>query len=228
MKGECDVLKEKEKARDKKCEEFKAKCEAAMEDFDNNPAVNVLHKKIKSLSDEVKEHKAIMSWRLPRPCYAKKLKLLKFDRAEVVSKAVPYVAKDLVHSDDMAMFVGKLVSSAVFYERCAAFEEVADMKEPFDLVKVKGYRPSYKKEHTKARNDLATTTFPILSKFIADPSALVEALLSKKSKSIHRPTPTKTHGPALSVPSQKATPSTTHSPKPMSPLSAIQKSLCWC
>ncbi|GJW70323.1 hypothetical protein Tco_0127240 [Tanacetum coccineum] len=61
MKGECDVLKEREKARDKKCEEFKAKCEAAMEDFDNNPAVNVLRKKIKSLSDEVKEHKAIMS-----------------------------------------------------------------------------------------------------------------------------------------------------------------------
>ncbi|GKG00339.1 hypothetical protein Tco_0302029, partial [Tanacetum coccineum] len=59
------------------------------------------------------------------------------------------------------MLMGKHVSSAVFYERCAAFEEVADMKEPFDLVKVKGYRPSYKKEHIKSRNDLATATFPM-------------------------------------------------------------------
>ncbi|GKC17751.1 hypothetical protein Tco_1014533, partial [Tanacetum coccineum] len=49
-------------------------------------------------------------------------------------------------------------------------------------------------QHSAAYSD-------ILSKFIADPFALVEALLSKKSKSIHRPTPTKTHGPALSVPS---------------------------
>ncbi|GJV88430.1 hypothetical protein Tco_1532368 [Tanacetum coccineum] len=46
--------------------------------------------------------------------------------------------------------------------RCAAFEEVAGMKEPFDLEKVRGYRPSYKKEHTKADNDLANATFPYL------------------------------------------------------------------
>ncbi|GJT13346.1 hypothetical protein Tco_0860388 [Tanacetum coccineum] len=41
MKGGCDVLKEREKARDKECEELKAKCEAAMADFDNNPCARL-------------------------------------------------------------------------------------------------------------------------------------------------------------------------------------------
>ncbi|GKD85001.1 hypothetical protein Tco_1356155, partial [Tanacetum coccineum] len=57
MKGECDVLKEREKARDI-YEELRLKCEATMIEFDNNPVVNVLHKKIKSLLDKLKEHKA--------------------------------------------------------------------------------------------------------------------------------------------------------------------------
>ncbi|GKG29016.1 hypothetical protein Tco_0416381, partial [Tanacetum coccineum] len=78
------------------------------------------------------------------------------------------------------------------YRRCVAFEEVADVKEPFDLAKVKGYRPSYKKEHTNAGNELVTATFPFLSKVVADPFASVKALLSKKPKSHHRPTPMKT------------------------------------
>ncbi|GKD16164.1 hypothetical protein Tco_1205322 [Tanacetum coccineum] len=66
------------------------------------------------------------------------------------------------------------------------------MKEPFDLSRVKGYRPSYKKEHDQAGNDLATTTFPWLSEFVADPLAPVEVLSSKKPPSIQRPAPSKT------------------------------------
>ncbi|GJT79644.1 hypothetical protein Tco_1053986 [Tanacetum coccineum] len=58
--------------------------------------------------------------------------------------------------------IGKLVSSAIVYGRCRAFKHVADMKEPFDLSKVKGYRSSYKKDHTQASRDLDTTTFPYL------------------------------------------------------------------
>ncbi|GKA38650.1 hypothetical protein Tco_0731201 [Tanacetum coccineum] len=42
MKGECGVLREREKAVDKECEELKAKCEAGLADFDKNPIVNVL------------------------------------------------------------------------------------------------------------------------------------------------------------------------------------------
>ncbi|GKF68920.1 hypothetical protein Tco_0198599 [Tanacetum coccineum] len=78
------------------------------------------------------------------------------------------------------MLVGTLVSSAITYECCRAYEQVAAIKEPFDLSKAKGYRSSYKKEHTQASNDFATATFPWLDEFIADVVAPIEALLSKK------------------------------------------------
>ncbi|GJY79789.1 hypothetical protein Tco_0485590 [Tanacetum coccineum] len=181
IKGECDMLKEMKKARDKECEELKAKCEAAMANFDNNPVVNVLRQKIKSLSGEVKEQKASLDRMLEvvESTLRHEIDVVKYDRVKVFMKVVPYVAMEFVHSDEMDMLVGKLVSSVVFYGRCAAFEEVANMKEPFDLAKVKGYRPSYKKEHTKASNDLVTATFPFLSKVVADPSVSAKALLSK-------------------------------------------------
>ncbi|GKC90675.1 hypothetical protein Tco_1151324, partial [Tanacetum coccineum] len=83
-------------------------------------------------------------------------------------------------SVELGRLVCKLISSAILYERCAAFEKVADMKEPFDLPKVKAYRPSYKKEHTQSGNELATATFPWLSEFVVDPSAPIEVLPSKK------------------------------------------------
>ncbi|GJV94063.1 hypothetical protein Tco_1541876 [Tanacetum coccineum] len=63
---------------------------------------------------------------------------VKRDRIEVVSKVVPYAAMELIYSDDMGSLVGRLISSAIFYGRCKAFEQVAEMKEPFDLSKVKG------------------------------------------------------------------------------------------
>ncbi|GKE07306.1 hypothetical protein Tco_1399324, partial [Tanacetum coccineum] len=53
---------------------------------------------------------------------------LKQDRRDVVSKVVPYASIE-------------------------AYEQVAAMKEPFDLSKAKGYRSLYKKEHTQASND---------------------------------------------------------------------------
>ncbi|GJW28483.1 hypothetical protein Tco_0045358 [Tanacetum coccineum] len=235
MKGECDVLKAREKARDKECEELKTKYEAAMMDFDNNPTVKVLSEKINALLVEVKEHKASLNRMLLESekwagyqvslstleskvasLEAEKARLeaveaslrqevedVKHDMAEVVSKVVLYISMELVHNDELGMLVGKLVSSLVFYDRCAAFEEVAKMKEPFDLTKVKGYRPSYRKEHTKAGNDLATATFPFQYEVVADPSASVEALLSKKPPTLQRPTPMRTH--ALAPFSQKAT-----------------------
>ncbi|GKD86041.1 hypothetical protein Tco_1357195 [Tanacetum coccineum] len=123
------------------------------------------------------------------------------------------MAMKLVHSDELGRLVRKIVSYAVFYGRCAAFKEVAGMKEPFDLAKVRGYRPSYKKEHTKAGNDLANATFPFLSE-VADPCTPIKALLSKKPKSLQCPTPTRTHDPTPS--SHKATPSFALVSKPLS------------
>ncbi|GKB46220.1 hypothetical protein Tco_0896973, partial [Tanacetum coccineum] len=62
---------------------------------------------------------------------------VKQDKMEVVSKVVPYAAMELIHSDDLGILVGRLVSSAIFYGRCKAFEQVVAMKEPFDLSKSK-------------------------------------------------------------------------------------------
>ncbi|GJX99557.1 hypothetical protein Tco_0356576 [Tanacetum coccineum] len=219
MKGECEVLKEREKAREKECEELRAKCEAAMTEFEKNTAVVVLRDKIVALLGEVKEHKASLERMLLESkkwanyqvslstleskvasLEAEKTKLeateaslrqelenARFDRVEVVLKVVPYVAMELVQSDDMGKLVAKLVSYAIFYERCHAFEEVANMKEPFDLTKVKGYRPSYKQVHTKADHEFATATFPFLSKVVTDPYASVVALLSKKPRILQCP-----------------------------------------
>ncbi|GKF15932.1 hypothetical protein Tco_0057394, partial [Tanacetum coccineum] len=88
--------------------------------------------------------------------------------------------RELVHSDELGRLVGMLVSSAITYGRCRAYEQVAAMKEPFDLSKAKGYRSSYKKEHTQASNDFSTATFLWLDKFVADVAAPIESLLSKK------------------------------------------------
>ncbi|GKA96282.1 hypothetical protein Tco_0818377 [Tanacetum coccineum] len=105
----------------------------------------------------------------------KEVEKLKQDGREVVSKFVPYAVMELVYSDDMGSLVGRLMSSAILYRRCRAYEQVADMKEPFDLSKVKGYHSSYKKDHTQANNDLSTAIFPWLDEFVADPSAPIEA-----------------------------------------------------
>nr|GEV43998.1 hypothetical protein [Tanacetum cinerariifolium] len=130
IKRECKVLKEKEKARDKECEELKAKCEAVMADFNNNPIVKVLRQKIMSLLEAKKSKLEVIKTSLRQD-----IETVKCDRVEVVLKVVPYVAMNLVQSDEMGRLITKLVSSVVFYGRCATFKEVTDMKEPFDLAK---------------------------------------------------------------------------------------------
>ncbi|GKD10830.1 hypothetical protein Tco_1190515 [Tanacetum coccineum] len=100
--------------------------------------------------------------------------------SSLTTNVVPYAAMELVHSDKLGRLVGTLVSSAITYGRCRAYEQVAAMKEPFNLSKAKGYRSLYKKEHTQASNDFTTATFPWLNEFVVDAAALIEALLSKK------------------------------------------------
>ncbi|GKC00112.1 hypothetical protein Tco_0986248 [Tanacetum coccineum] len=247
LRGECDVMRSRERARDEECEGLRVKCEAAMTDFEKNPAVVALREKISALSTEAKEHKLSLDrmmlesqkWAGYQQSLStleskvtaletekarleavevslwKEVYELKQDRRVVVSKVVPYLAMELVHSDDMGSLVGKLVSSTIVYGRCRAFEQVAGMKEPFDLSKVKGYRSSYKKDHTQASNDLATATFHWLDEFVADPSALIEALLSKKPPTLQRPTPLRTQVPLVS--SQRATSASVLASNLMSP-----------
>ncbi|GJV47583.1 hypothetical protein Tco_1437795 [Tanacetum coccineum] len=162
-------------------------------------SLSTLKSKVTSLEAEKARLKAV------EVSIRKEVEELKHDRREVVSKVVPYTVMDLVHSDDMGSLIGRLVSFAIVYGRCKAYEQVVDMKEPFDLSKVKGYRSSYKKDHTQASNDLAIAIFPWLDEFMADPSASIEALLSKKPPSLQRPAPSRTQVPLPS--SQRASPS---------------------
>ncbi|GJX17830.1 hypothetical protein Tco_0218662 [Tanacetum coccineum] len=121
--------------------------------------------------------------------------------ADVIKASVGlhYAAMELVYSDELGRLVGTLVSSTITYGRCRAYEQVAAMKDPFDLSKAKGYRSSYKKEHTHVSNDFA----PMLCSFG----------LGRRSE------PTQMHVPS----SQKATPSSASSSNPMSPPADLVK-----
>ncbi|GJS34795.1 hypothetical protein Tco_0533177 [Tanacetum coccineum] len=201
------VMRARELAREEECEGLLAKCEAAMTDFNKNPAVLLFREKMSSLATEVKEHKGNLD-RLMLESQKwlgyQEIEEVKHDRREVVSKVVPYACMELLHSDELGRLVGKLVSSTITFGRSRAYEQVARMKEPFNLSKGKGYRPLYEKEHTQARNDLATTTFSWLNEYVADASASMEALLSKKPPTLQKPVPLRTQ---IHVPSsQLATP----------------------
>ncbi|GJZ76432.1 putative reverse transcriptase domain-containing protein [Tanacetum coccineum] len=146
------------RAREEECERLRVKCEATMTKFEKNLTVVALQEKIFVLFAEVSKSIVKSCTFFLRPkgklevvevSLRKEVKELKQDRREVVSKVVPYVAMKLVHNDEMGSLVGNLVSSAIVYGRCRAFEQVDDMKEPFDLSKVKGYRSSYKKIYTQ-------------------------------------------------------------------------------
>ncbi|GJV69294.1 reverse transcriptase domain-containing protein [Tanacetum coccineum] len=150
LKGECNVMRSKEIAREEECEGMRVKCEAAMTDFEKNPAVVALREKIYVLSTKVKEHKFNldrMMLKVVEVSFRKEVEELKQDRREVVSKVIPYAAMKLVHNDDM----------------------------------VKGYRSSYKNDHTQASKDFATATFPWLDEFVADPSAPIEKATSSSA-----------------------------------------------
>ncbi|GKC29871.1 hypothetical protein Tco_1037165 [Tanacetum coccineum] len=164
MRGEADVIKAKERS--------------------------LLREKISSLTTDVKEHKGNLDrmmlesqkwtgYQVTVSTLESKVDSLEAEKARLEAVEAS-LHRELVHSDELGRLVGMLVSSAITYGRCRVYEQVAAMKEPFDLSKAKGYRSSYKKKHTQASNDFATTTFPWLDEFVADAAAPIEALLSKK------------------------------------------------
>nr|GEX44097.1 hypothetical protein [Tanacetum cinerariifolium] len=210
IRGECDVMKQRKRAQVEDFEELRSKCEDTMIDFEKNPTVVAMRQKMSTLYTEAKEHKAnidrmlleiqnSVGYHVSLSALESKVASLEADKArlEVVEASLKKEVDD-VKCDRM---------------------EVADMKDPFDLLKVKGYRPSYKKEHTQAGNKLATATFPWLTEFVADPSATIEVLLSKKPPALQRHVPLKTQ---VIVPSsQRATPSFTLASNLMCPPAAV-------
>ncbi|GKB41454.1 hypothetical protein Tco_0886396 [Tanacetum coccineum] len=162
------------------------KCEDAMAEFDQNPAILVLRENISSLTADVKGHKGNLDRMMLESQkwagYQVTLSTLepKVDSLEAKKARLEAVEASLHREVKELKLVGTLVSSAITYGRCRAYEQVAAMKEPFDLSKAKGYRTLYKKDHTQASNDFATATFLWLDEFVADSAAPIEALLLKK------------------------------------------------
>nr|GEX99185.1 hypothetical protein [Tanacetum cinerariifolium] len=180
-------------------EALRAKCEAAMTDFDYNLAVVALREKIFTLSSEAREHKANL------------------DRMMLESKKwVCYqVSLSTLESKVASLKVEKTRLEAVEASLRQEFDDVkCDRMEVASKTKVKDYLPSYKKEHTKAGNDLATATFPFLSEDVVDPLASIEALLSKKPATLQRPALSRNQAPVPS--SQKDTSFSALVSKPMS------------
>nr|GFA50333.1 hypothetical protein [Tanacetum cinerariifolium] len=148
LRGEFDVMRNKERAREEECERLQVKCEATM-------------------TEMMLESQKWAGYQQSLSTLESKVTSLEAEKA-------------------------RIVSSAILYGRCRAYEQVADMKEPFDLSKVKGYRSSYKKDHTQASNDFSIATFPGLDEFVAYPLAPIEVLLSKKPPFLQRHVPSRT------------------------------------
>nr|GEW81992.1 hypothetical protein [Tanacetum cinerariifolium] len=161
-----------------------------------NPAVLALWEKISSLTIDVKEHKDKARLEAVEASLHREIEELTQDRRDVVSKVVPYAAMELVHSDELGRLFGKLVSSTITYGCC-------------------------RKDHTQASNDFATATFPLLDEFVADVTASIETLLSKKPPMLHKPAFSRTQ---MLVPSsQKPTLSFAPSSNSMSPTDDLIK-----
>ncbi|GJT09832.1 hypothetical protein Tco_0856874 [Tanacetum coccineum] len=151
MRGEADVIKARERSCEEECEELQVNVKLLWWSY--QVTLSTLESKVDSLEAEKARLEAVEA------SLHREVEELKQDRRYVVSKVVPYAAIELVHSDELGRLVGTLVSFIITYGCCRAYEQVVAMKESFDLPKAKGYRYSYKKEHTQASNDFAIATF---------------------------------------------------------------------
>ncbi|GJX69484.1 hypothetical protein Tco_0305211 [Tanacetum coccineum] len=148
LRGEFDVMRSRERAREEECKGLQVKCEA--------------ESKVTSLEAEKARLEAV------KVSLHKEVEELKHDRREVVSKVVPYAAMELVHSDDMGSLIGRLVSSTLLYRRCRAYEQVVDIEGAFDLSNVKVIVLSYRRIILRPGQRFYHRYFPLVVKFVAE------------------------------------------------------------
>nr|GEX45929.1 hypothetical protein [Tanacetum cinerariifolium] len=117
-KGECDVIKERERAWEEEFESLRAKCKVSMSEFEKNPTASLLtlESQVASLEVEKVRLEAV------EVSLRNEVDDVKRDRMEVV----PKVVMKLVYNDDLGSLVGRLVSSAIFYGRCKALEQASN------------------------------------------------------------------------------------------------------
>ncbi|GJY77086.1 hypothetical protein Tco_0482202 [Tanacetum coccineum] len=126
MRGEADIIKARERSREEECEVLQSQKWAGYQ-----VTLSTLKSKVNSLEADKAKLEAV------KASFYEEVEELKQDRRDVVSKVVPYVAMELVHSDELGRLVGKLVSSAITYGRCRAYEQdefIADAAAPIKAL----------------------------------------------------------------------------------------------
>ncbi|GKA67335.1 hypothetical protein Tco_0767143 [Tanacetum coccineum] len=119
LRGKCDVMRSRERAREEECEGLRVKCEAPVTEMMLESQKSAgYQQRLSSLEWKVTSFEAEMA-RLEgvEVSLRKEVEELKQYRREVVSKVVPYAAMELVYNDEMGSLVGKLVSFAIVYGR---------------------------------------------------------------------------------------------------------------
>ncbi|GJY21063.1 reverse transcriptase domain-containing protein [Tanacetum coccineum] len=141
----CDIIREREIKKDKAYAELEKKCNEALEDLDKNPLVFDMCAEIETLHSRVK---GLHRKRLR----ASEIQLLqgdslRQDRAAVVARVILDTVMKLICSDEIGVLIARLVKASIIHGRCASFKEVDELKKPFVLEEMLGYRPLSKEEY---------------------------------------------------------------------------------
>nr|GEY46301.1 hypothetical protein [Tanacetum cinerariifolium] len=109
----------------------------------------------------------------------------------------------ILRSKVEGILVACLAKAALFHGRCSALEEVASLKEPFELENMPFYRHLSKKDFDQAGDNLVAASCPFLVEDVVDPYALLEVLVLKKPKSLRpKPAPSSSKPSSLKAPNQ--------------------------
>ncbi|GJZ89448.1 hypothetical protein Tco_0661230 [Tanacetum coccineum] len=151
------------------------KMSSEADEFDQNPTVLALREKISSLIVDVKEHKGNL------------------DRMMLESQKWAGYQVTLLNLESK---VGSLEAEKARLEAIKASlrREIEELKQDMRDV-VSKVVPYAAMELVLASNDFSTATFPWLDEFIADATAPIEALLSKKPPTLQKPAPSRTQMP---------------------------------
>ncbi|GJZ06388.1 hypothetical protein Tco_0540181 [Tanacetum coccineum] len=169
MRDTCDVIRERERDKDKAYTELEVKCNDALQDLDKNPLVLDMCAEIETWQGQVnrlhgeysilvlKDKSGLTTSKLLLS-FVLKSKLqevdgLRQDKVAVVAKVIPHVATKLVRIDPFLKHSSLRIA----------------------LLKREFYQPG---------DNLATASYPFLMEATADPYAPLEVLLSKKLKSL--------------------------------------------
>ncbi|GJV56230.1 hypothetical protein Tco_1457235 [Tanacetum coccineum] len=131
-RASCDTIREREIQKYKAYAELEKKCNEALQDLDKTPLVSDMRAEIETLQSRVNDlHRKRL--RASEVHILQDVDSLRQDRAALVARVISDQAMKLIRSDEMGVLIARLVKASIIHGRCAAFEEVAELKKPFVL-----------------------------------------------------------------------------------------------